>query len=495
MEEQLNVCLLNDSFPPIIDGVANAVVNYAKNIQRQGGTAMVVTPAYPEADDSHWEFPVVRYPAFDVRKVTSGYMVGIPFYPELSSYLSTQKVDIIHAHCPMMSAVLGRALYKRIQAPMIMTYHTKYDVDIANVVKSKPLQASGIKSVVTNVSSYDEVWTVSHGAGENLRSLGYQGDYIVMPNGVDLSRREAGPEQVEAVTRGYDLPEGIPVFLFVGRLMWYKGIRITLNALRKLKEKDIDYRMVIIGSGGDEEEIKAYTNALGIEHKVFFTGAITDRERIRAWYTRADLFLFPSTFDSNGLVVREAAACNLASVLIRGSCAAEGTEDGVNAFLIEETDQSMEGLLMQVISHPEKMKETGIHAGKELYLSWEDAVAQAVNRYHVVQELYQSGAYKEHDTFSDNLLATNGDLMYTVAKVGQALNQGKVIAQYYFRKIDGSHKVSDAASTFKRVSKGAGYIETRKQVPSFQIKKKPIRKKTLTKKAGSEKPAEKKNSF
>ena len=44
MNEKVNVCLLNDSFPPLIDGVANAVVNYGEIIQEKYGNAIVATP-------------------------------------------------------------------------------------------------------------------------------------------------------------------------------------------------------------------------------------------------------------------------------------------------------------------------------------------------------------------------------------------------------------------------------------------------------------------
>lgn len=60
---------------------------------------------------------------------------------------------------------------------------------------------------------------------------------------------------------------------------------------------------------------------------MLFLGPVYDRDVIRAWYCRSDLFLFPSEFDTNGLVVREAAACGLGSVLVEGSCAAEGIVD------------------------------------------------------------------------------------------------------------------------------------------------------------------------
>ena len=75
--DKLNICLINDSFPPAIDGVANAVTNYAKIIQNGLGNSTVVTPFYPDADDSVFDFPVLRYPSIDMTKLV-GYRAGLP---------------------------------------------------------------------------------------------------------------------------------------------------------------------------------------------------------------------------------------------------------------------------------------------------------------------------------------------------------------------------------------------------------------------------------
>ena len=87
---------------------------------------------------------------------------------------------------------------------------------------------------------------------------------------------------------------GLPLFLFVGRMMWYKGIRIILDALKKLSESGRDFRMVFVGGGNDKDEIVAYCESLGLSDRVFFVAPIHDRSAIRAWYCRGDLFLFPS---------------------------------------------------------------------------------------------------------------------------------------------------------------------------------------------------------
>ena len=401
--EKLNVCLLNDSFPPSIDGVANAVTNYAKIISAGLGRAAVVTPYYPEADDSGFAFPVLRYPSLDMTR-SVGYRAGIPFDAELMGRVEEQGFDIIHSHCPISSTVLAREIRDRIDRPLVMTYHTKFDIDIANAVRGELLREEAARFLVRNIAACDEVWTVSRGAGDNLRSLGYEGDYIVMPNGVDLPRGRVDDERIARATAGYDLPGETPVFLFVGRMMWYKGARITLDALARLNAAGQDFRMVFIGGGGDREDIMAYAASLGLEGKVLFVPPIHDRETIRAWYCRADLFLFPSTFDTNGLVVREAAACGLGSVLIADSCAAEDVTDGETGFLIEENAASMAAKLTALCSHREAMGQVGQRAQRDIYISWEEAVGRAYERYGVVAENYRRGLYPAHDGLSDGVL-------------------------------------------------------------------------------------------
>ena len=398
--EQRSICLINDSFPPVTDGVANAVVNYAKILTENGKKATVVTPAYPGADDSQFEFPIVRYPSVDLTKLV-GYHAGFPFSSQTLETLVERDFDLIHCHCPVTSAMLARALRDRIHVPLVFTYHTKFDIDIANAIKGKLLQEEAKKVLVDNITACDEVWTVSHGAGENLKSLGYQGDYLVMPNGVDFPKGRVDESLVREVTKDFDLPENVPMFLFVGRMMWYKGLKIILDALAMLKTQGRPFRMVFVGNGGDREEVIAYSEKLGLSDCVFFTAPAYDRNVIRAWYCRADLFLFPSTFDTNGLVVREAAACGLGSVLVRGSCAAEDIRDGESGFLIEENAESMARMLTALSRNPEAMQRVGKTAQDEIYISWKDAVTHAQARYEVVLENFKAGKYLAHNRQSD----------------------------------------------------------------------------------------------
>ena len=403
----MKVTLLNDSFPPVIDGVANVVMNYARIMQEKGlAEPMVGTPRYPDAKYEDFPYPVVPYHSIDTTAIVSGYRAGNPFDVKAVKEMAAFEPDLIHTHCPVSSTLMARILRKETNAPLIFTYHTKFDVDIARAVKAKSLQKESIKFLVDNISACDEIWVVSGGAGENLRSLGYEGRYRVMPNGVDFAKGRVDAQGVAEATKGYDLPEGVPVFLFVGRIIKYKGLPLILDCLRLLDGEGMDFRMVFVGNGPDAEELQERTKELGLERKVFFTGAIYDRNVLRAWNTRADLFLFPSTYDTNGLVVREAAACGIASVLIQGSCAAEGITDLRNGYLIEESAEAMAGCLREACKDLDRIHQVGQMAMDEIYLSWESAVRKAVDRYGEVIELHQGCSmterkYQPSDRFFD----------------------------------------------------------------------------------------------
>jgi len=395
----MKVCLLNDSFPPVIDGVANVVMNYAKILQEDGlADVMVGTPRYPDTDYTNYPYQVIPYKSFDTTKIVKGYRAGNPLDIEEISDMAEFQPDIIHTHCPVASTVVARMLRAKTGAPIVFTYHTKFDVDIAKAVKAKFVQKETIRALVNNIEACDEVWVVSQGAGENLRSLGYEGEYRVVSNGVDFAKGRVEDGKVAQVVKDYDLSADIPVFLFVGRIIKYKGIPLILEALSKLVKSGQDFRMVFVGSGPDEEELKEQARQYGLldqdgkeQGKCIFAGPVYDRDTLRAWNTRADLFLFPSTYDTNGIVVREAAACGLASVLIKGSCAAEGITHGRNGYLIEENAEALGTLLANVCGDREHLRQVGQCAMDEIYISWSESVYQAQKRYEEIIELKNTG--------------------------------------------------------------------------------------------------------
>lgn len=381
---QLKIGLLNDSFPPTIDGVANTVLNYAKSITAHHGEALVVTPKYPHVTDDY-PFPVYRYHSIPIVGPL-GYRAGNPFSPLTISELHDQGLDLLHVHSPFASSVLAHQLIrpKKHRVPVVLTYHTKYEFDIQKFVKARHLQRIVKRFIRHNINLADEVWAVSQGAGESLRVMGYHGDFRVMPNGTDFARGKAPAAEVDELRRIYNITPDDLVFLSVGRMMWYKNIKITLDALDIIRQAGIPFRVIFVGEGADRPAIEQYARSLGLSDRAIFTGAIYDREKVRAYFSLANLFLFPSTYDTSGLVVKEAAACSCPSLLVAGSCAAEGVTDNDTGLLAEESAESCAQRILAALREPGTLTRIGRGAADRVYLSWDDAVAMAYKRYEEI---------------------------------------------------------------------------------------------------------------
>jgi len=120
---------------------------------------------------------------------------------------------------------------------------------------------------------------------------------------------------------------------------------------------------------------------LELSDKVKFLGVISDRNEIKKYYAAADLFLFPSIYDNAPLVIREAAALQTPSILIKGASSAENIIDNFNGFLCENTSESFAAKLREVITSPHKIEVVGLNASKTLARSWESVTDEVLDRY------------------------------------------------------------------------------------------------------------------
>ena len=121
----MKICLLNDAFPPVIDGVVNVLMNYANYLMSDhGAEIMVGTPRYPDTDYSVYPYKVVPYQSLPTDSVTNGYRTGNPFAGKAVSEMAAFAPEIIHSHCPASATVVARLLRQTTGAPIIFTYHT-----------------------------------------------------------------------------------------------------------------------------------------------------------------------------------------------------------------------------------------------------------------------------------------------------------------------------------------------------------------------------------
>ena len=376
--QKLRILQFSDSFLPIMDGVGNVVYQYALNFAQKGHESYVAAPQTDTGYRGGWPFELIDYVGTPLRHMKS-YSVGAPLLDaHCMKRLNMIEPDIVHVHSPFIAGHAGLDYAQRHDLPVVGTFHSKYYDDFLQVTGVELLADVGVKYVVSFYEKCSEVWAVSASSADTLRGYGYTGEIQVMPNGTDV--RSVDPKTVREVSVRYGLGEA-PVLLFVGQMNWKKNIRCILEAAAKLKN---DYRLVFAGQGPHEQEIRALSAKLLPADKVVYTGHITERRTLDALYALADLFVFPSLYDTSGLVVREAAAAKTPSVVVRGSSAAECIRDGENGLLCEDDPDSLAEVIEKAIAAPEKLREMGERAKETIPIPWSVLVDDVLRRYYAL---------------------------------------------------------------------------------------------------------------
>lgn len=388
---------MSDVLPPITDGVVQVVMNYVEQINRKYGTAYAIGPHVPE-DEQHLPSDGTDR-GKDIRRRGDPHIIrcfSLPLpgarpyrfeVPQLDmtfhKRLQAIPFDIVHAHSPFMSGHLALDIARKRNIPLVATFHSKYRDDFSRYISMETILDAIIRNLVKFYEKADMVWVPNEASGGTLRDYGYAGTYEVMPSGVDIL--PPGPEEVEQLRRrAADIsrvPEGTKILLYVGQIAWKKNLKLILDALDVLHKKRTDFRVLFVGEGADESKIRKKIWDYGLEQYVQLLGKITDREDIRALYQAAYLFLFPSLYDTAGLVVAEAAACQLPSVVIQGAHAAQGIKDGENGFLSGASVKDYAGRLEALLSDQGVRDAAGRGAYQTLYRTWESVVGEAYDRY------------------------------------------------------------------------------------------------------------------
>jgi glycosyltransferase involved in cell wall biosynthesis len=382
--------IFNDNFPPVLDGVGITAQNYAYWLKETGHDVSVITPYAPNMQEvmSSATYPIYRYVSVPIP-FRAPYRYGLPFLDFRFMHQWRQmNFDLVHAHCPFTTGSLAYKISRRQQIPLVATFHSKYRQDFEHNVRCKPIVDWMVKQIIRFYEKADEVWIPLPAVEETLREYGYKGHVEVVENGNDFYASKA---QV-AVMRGAMreelgiLPEET-MLLYVGQHTWEKNISFILESLAQIKDKPFHFFMV--GTGYAVHAIRALIVRLGLSHRVTLLGCIHDRERLKRIYAAADLFLFPSLYDTCGLVVRESAAMHTPSVLLRESTAATAITDGENGFLTHNDPTDFAEQITYLMNHPEEMRRVGDRASKTISRSWESVIEEVALRYRDLKASYR----------------------------------------------------------------------------------------------------------
>ncbi len=374
----MKIVQFSDSFLPIVDGVGNVSYQYAYNFGLKGNESYVVAPLTDTGYRGNLGFEIIDYVGISSGRLKA-YTFGIPSLDSnCRARLSMIKGDIVHVHDPFTAGNAGILYAKKNKIPIIGTFHSKYYDDFLDTTGLEIAAVIGTKSVVDFYKKCDEVWTVSKSAADVLHSYGYKKSIKVIPNGTNIVPLD--PVKYEAMTKKYRADEA-SVLLYVGQLNWKKNIKTILEAFSLLS---INCKLVLAGQGPDEHDIRRTAKKLGIEDRIHFTGHIKDRPTLDALYAASDLFVFPSLYDTSGLVIREAAAMGTPSIAVRGSAAGEDITDLLNGFLCENKPADLAKSIERALSDRDRLSLIGERAKQTLPIPWSQITDTILSEYERV---------------------------------------------------------------------------------------------------------------
>lgn len=265
--------------------------------------------------------------------------------------------DILHAHMPFPLGDLA-CLLSGYKGKLVISWHS-------DVVRQKKMMRLYRPLMEAFLKRADVILVSAGGIIKGSKYLGpYEDKCRVVPFAVDNEVLRQGGRYLEK--NGYDRHNECLNILFVGRLVYYKGISVLLEAIEKVAGK---VKLTVIGAGALEEELKKACRENGMEDRVEFLGKVSD-QKLRQCYEKTDLFVLPSTERSEtfGLVQLEAMAYGIPVINTNlKSGVPEVSLHKKTGLTVEPGSASqLAAAIRWILAHPQQRLELGMQARKRV---------------------------------------------------------------------------------------------------------------------------------
>jgi len=301
-ETVVRVGFFTECYRPIVNGVVASIDALRDGLHAHGVDVTTIAPHFPNFVDAQSD--VVRVPSLPLPTATA-YRLCVP-YLNADDRRRMGGLDIVHAHSPFVTGWMGASYARRHRVPLVFTYHTRLDAYAHYAPFDRGTTERAMVELTRRYANAADAVVVPTRAMEHrLREFGVHVPIAVVPSAIDVARF-AGGRRSAGLRAQLGAQDDAPLALVVSRLGVEKNVDLALAALSFFPE----LRLAVVGEGPHREALEERARRLGVHPRVRFAGALP-RERLPDVYASVDAFVFPSTTDTQGLVLAEALAAGL----------------------------------------------------------------------------------------------------------------------------------------------------------------------------------------
>ena len=339
----MRIGLFADTYTPEINGVVSSIVTLQEGLEAAGHEVFIIT-THVSILNLSYENRVLRLPGIQLKQMY-GYVLTSPLHIRAYQIVKEMDLDILHAHTEFGIGIFARIVARLMHKPLVVTYHTTYEdyTHYVNVFKSKAVEKIAKKTVSQLSKLYietsDGAISPSQKTKEMLKGYGIKREINVIPTGLNLDKFKAEHVDLKAVQAfkdEYHLQDKL-VILYVGRIAEEKSIDLIMEGFAKIDQNEIPSRLIIIGAGPQEDELKRLAKQLKASDTIVFAGK-RPSNTIPIYYHAADCFVSASLTETQGMTFIEALASGKIVFAREDKVLSDLIEPNKNGYFFEDAE-------------------------------------------------------------------------------------------------------------------------------------------------------------
>ena len=385
----MRVLFISDVYFPRVNGVSTSIATFRQDLANCGVETLLVAPQYAaaappaaapavasEGSDpavgAHREAGVVRVPAAAVPGDPEDRRMSWSALTRALDALPRGEFDLVHIQTPFIAHYAGVRCARRLGVPCVATYHTFFEEYLHHYVPVLPPMLSRFLArsfTRSQCAAVQALIAPSEPMRAVLEAYGVRAPVHVLPTGLAPDRFRSGDPRAFRERAG--IAAHRPLVIYIGRVAHEKNIGFLLEMFALVQQSLPEALLVIAGEGPARAALRAAVSARGLDAHVHFAGYLARDSELLDCYAAADVFVFASRTETQGLVLLEAMAQGVPIV----STAELGTRSilpGSGALIVPEERAAFAAAVVRVLADAQLRAEMGAR-GREHARTWSSA--------------------------------------------------------------------------------------------------------------------------